>query len=105
MSAPITGYTELDLIGFTDKGPFNPNATYFKNDLVFEFKDTGKNLLIYTEDQEPVEIIDYLGNKLILYDKSGCCILPTTYVLGKSQEYEHLLSDESARRAIYKENL
>ena len=77
----------------------------FKNDLVFEFKDTGKNLLIYTEDQEPVEIIDYLGNKLILYDKSGCCILPTTYVLGKSQEYEHLLSDESARRAIYKENL
>lgn len=75
----------------------------FRNDLVFEFKDTGKNLLIYVEDQEPVEIIDYLGNKETITDKSGCCILPTTYILGKSQEYEHLLSDESAKRAIYKE--
>ena len=75
----------------------------FKNDLVFEFKDTGKNLLIYTEAQEPVLIKDYQGNESISYDKSGCCILPTTYILGKSQEYEMLLSDESARRAIYKE--
>lgn len=75
----------------------------FRNNLVFEFKDTGKNLLIYTEGQAPVEIEDYKGNKIISYDKSGCCILPTTYILGKSQEYEHLLSDESARRAIYKE--
>lgn len=77
----------------------------FKDDLVFEFKDTGKNLLIYTEDQEPVEIKDYLGESLIVYDKSGCCILPTTYILGKSLEYEHLLSDESSRRAIYNENV
>ena len=77
----------------------------FRNDLVFEFKDTGKNLLIYTENQEPVEITDYLGNTTIVNDLSGCCILPTTYILGKSQEYEHLLSDESAKRAIYNENL
>jgi hypothetical protein len=77
----------------------------FRNDLVFEFKDTGKNLLIYTENQEPVEITDYLGNTTIANDISGCCILPTTYILGKSQEYEHLLSDESAKRAIYNENL
>lgn len=77
----------------------------FKDNLVFEFKDTGKNLLIYTEDQEPIEITDYEGNKYTVYDKSGCCILPTTYVLGKSQEYEHLLSDESAPRAIYNENV
>ena len=77
----------------------------FQDDLVFEFKDTGKNLLIYTDYQEPVEIEDYLGNKCIVNDISGCCILPTTYVLSKSEEYEHLLSDESAARAIYKENV
>ena len=77
----------------------------FKDDLVFEFKDTKKNLLIYVEDQEPVEIEDYLGNIATITDKSGCCILPTTYILGKSQEYEHLLSDESAKRAIYNENV
>ena len=75
----------------------------FRNDLVFNFKDTGKNLLIYTEGQEPVTIKDYEGNEYTVYDLSGCCVLPTTYILGKSKEYEHLLSDESAKRAIYKE--
>ena len=75
----------------------------FQDDLLFEFKDTGKNLLIYVDSQEPVEITDYLGIKTKVSDISGCCILPTTYILDKSQEYEHLLSDESAARAIYKE--
>ena len=28
-----TGYTALDLIGFTDKGPYDPNTNYVKNDL------------------------------------------------------------------------
>ena len=75
----------------------------FRNSLVFEFKDTGKNLLIYTEEQKAQEIEDYQHNKLIVSDRSGCCILPTTYILGKSQEYESLLSDNSSQRAIYKE--
>lgn len=90
---PKSGYKSL-------KGDLNN----FRNDLVFEFKDTGKNLLIYTEAQEPVLIKDYTGKEIISDDLSGCCILPNTYILGKSQEYEHLLSDESAQRAIYKEN-
>lgn len=29
-----TGYTALDLIGFTDKGTYNASATYVKNDIV-----------------------------------------------------------------------
>lgn len=29
-----TGYTALDLVGFTDKGPYSSSATYVKNDLV-----------------------------------------------------------------------
>lgn len=29
-----TGYTALDLIGFTDKGNYNPAENYVKNDLV-----------------------------------------------------------------------
>ncbi len=90
---PKSGYKSL-------KGDLNN----FRNDLVFEFKDTGKNLLIYTENQEELTIKDYLGNITTCNDKSGCCVLPTTYILGKSQEYEHLLSDESSRRAIYNEN-
>lgn len=73
----------------------------FKDDFVFEYKDTGKNLLMYVENQSPIELVDFQGNKLIVNDISGCCILPTTYVLGKAQDYMKLLSEESARRAIY----
>lgn len=75
----------------------------FKDDLVFTFEDTGKNLLFYTEGQEPVEITDYLGNTTIVDDKSGCCIVPTTYVLGKAREYANLLCENSSRRAKFVE--
>ena len=75
----------------------------FKDDFVFEYKDTNKNLLFYVEDQQPVEVTDYLGNKYTITDKSGCCLVPTTYVLGKALEYANLVSDASSSRAIYKE--
>ena len=101
LSFIITSFSQKCLID--NEGIIISNLNNFKNSLVFEFKDSGKNLRIYTEGQEPIEIEDYQHNKIISYDKSGCCILPTTYILGKSQEYEMLLSDESARRAIYKE--
>lgn len=29
-----TGYTELDLVGFTDKGEYSPSANYVQNDIV-----------------------------------------------------------------------
>lgn len=75
----------------------------FKDDFVFKHEDTGKNLLMYVENQAPIELTDLQGNKLLVKDISGCCILPTTYVLGKAQDYMKLLSEESARRAIYQE--
>ena len=76
----------------------------FKDDFVFDFKDTNKNLLIYCEEMNPFSLIDYLGNEYLVNDKSGCCIVPTTYVLGKALEYANLITDESSKRAIYKED-
>ena len=75
----------------------------FKDDYVFEFKDTNKLLIVYSEDQEEVVVKDYLGEEYKVSDKSGCCLLPTTYVLGKSLEYASLISDDSSKRARYKE--
>ena len=80
-----------------------PRLEDFKDDYVFLFKDTNKLLIVYIEDQEEREITDYLGNTYKATDKTGCCLLPTTYVLGKSLEYANLISDESSRRARYKE--
>ena len=75
----------------------------FKDDYVFKFEDTNKLLIVYVEDQEEREITDYLGNTYIATDKTGCCLLPTTYVLGKSLEYANLISDDSSKGARYKE--
>lgn len=75
----------------------------FRDNFVFKFEDTNKNLLMYTEEQKPFIIEDYQGNIMEVKDKSGCCLVPTTYVLGKALEYTNLLTDNSSKRAIYKE--
>lgn len=75
----------------------------FKDNLVFEFKNTNKNLLFYVEDMEEIGMTDYQGNVCLVDEKSGCCLLPTTYVLGKSNDYVELISDNSSNRAIFKE--
>lgn len=75
----------------------------FKDDFIFKHEDTGKNVLQYNDTQISIDLIDYQGNILKVEDKSGCCILPTTYILGKSLEYADLISDNSSKRAIYKE--
>lgn len=75
----------------------------FRDNLVFNYEDTGKNILMYVDAQDSFELTDYLGKKAIVNDKSCCCLLPTTYVLGKSEEYANLISDDSSHRAIYKE--
>ena len=75
----------------------------FKDDHVFKFDETNKNTVMYCEHQKPCVLTDYLGNTYEVTDISGCCLLPTTYVLGKSLEYAQLLTDNSSARAIYKE--
>ena len=81
------------------------NLDEFKDGLVFKNKDTKKNLLFYCDNQSPVELTDYQGNTMTVTDKSGCCIVPNSYTLGKAFDYCHLLSDESTKRNYYKEKL
>lgn len=79
------------------------NLKDFTDNLVFPYKYTNKNILIYNDEQEPFLITDYQKNKYMSYDKYGSCLLPTTYELAKSEEYASLVKDESSPRAIYKE--
>lgn len=74
----------------------------FKDDLVFEYKDTEKSTLFYTEGQAPCILKDEYGVECEVKDKSGCCLVPNTYTLGKSLEYAEL-SEDSSNRAIYRE--
>lgn len=74
----------------------------FTDGFVFKYEDTGKNTLMYIDNQEPIMLTDYLGNELLITDKSGICFLPTTYELGKSEDYMFTLLDYSSKRAKYK---
>ena len=75
----------------------------FKDDFIFEFKYTKKHLLMYADNQDEIELEDYQGKCCKIKDKSGCCLVPTTYVLGKSLDYVKLITDNSSKRARYKE--
>ena len=73
----------------------------FKDDFVFKASETGKQTLYYIEEQQEHEFIDCQGNKWINKDKTGCCFVPCSYILGKSEEYANLLTEESSNRAYY----
>lgn len=77
------------------------NLNEFKDDFVFEYQYTNKNLLMYCEDMEDFDLTDYQGNITRVTDRSGCCVVPTTYVLGKALEYCELISDNSSARSRY----
>lgn len=79
------------------------NLDEFRNDFVFEYKYTGKNLVVYNDEQQEFNLTDYAGKKYAVKDRYGICIVPTTYTLGISDEYANLISDESSKHARYKE--
>lgn len=73
----------------------------FKDNLVFDFEHTNKLTLAYNDSQIPAVITDYLGNSYEVNDKSGICMLPTTYKLGKAEDYADLIN-QSTERAKFK---
>lgn len=75
----------------------------FRDDLLFDYSVTNKHMIMYNDEQKPVELIDYNGIKYKVEDKTGACLLPTTYVLGKSYDYANLLIDNSSQRAKFKQ--
>ena len=60
-------------------------------------------MMMYNDNQEKFELEDYYGNKEIITDKYGITLVPTTYELGKAEEYFSLITDESSTRARFNE--
>lgn len=73
----------------------------FRNSFVFNYEDTGKNMIAYCDEMEKFNLTDYKGKTIEVSEKYGCCLLPTTYTLGISHEYFDLLSSDSSKRAIF----
>lgn len=98
------GKLHITVSGVPKKGvvALQGDLSNFKDDLVFNYSDTGKSTLFYCEEQKPCILKDEEGIECEVKDKSGCCLVPNTYTLGKSLEYASLL-DDSSKRAVYKE--
>lgn len=100
----IDGKIEITVSGVPKSGAKCLNKIDdFRDDLVFDYEYTHKNTIMYNDNQLPIDIIDYLGVKSKVNDKSGCCLLPTTYKLGKSLDYANLLTENSSKRAKFNE--
>lgn len=96
---------EITVSGIPKKGARSLKSLEdFKDDHVFEYKDTGKNMVLYNDEMIDFDMVDFQGHMEHLTNRFGSTILPTTYVLGKALEYAELLTDESSKRAIYRED-
>ena len=62
---------EITVAGVPKSGALGlKSLNEFKDDFVFDFKYTNKNLLMYCENQQNCSIIDYQGNEYTVNDKS-----------------------------------
>ena len=97
------GEIEITVSGVPKKGArCLTSLNQFRDNLVFDFKYTNKNMVIYNDIQKPFDLLDYTGIKYKVDDPTGVCLVPTTYELSKSLEYANLLTDNSSKRALFK---
>ena len=57
---------------------------------------------MYNEEQIPINLTDYNGISYTVSDKTGVCLVPADYTMGKSSDFDNFLSSERAR---YNENI
>ena len=77
----------------------------FRDNFIFKSSDTGKQSILYLDTQEVDKMIDVYGVEYLNTDKSGCCMIPCSYELGKSLDYCELLTDNSSKRAVFREEV
>jgi hypothetical protein len=57
-------------------------------------------MISYIDEDQDINLVDYQGNSYQVKDKSGACLLPTNYTLGKSEIYNILV--QSSDRSKFK---
>lgn len=63
----------------------------FRNGFIFDYDNSGKNLLTYNDDQIPVLVTDYQNNSVEYNDKYGLNLHPTTYELGIAADLQRYI--------------
>ena len=72
------------VIDSTNKGDLLQIMKMFKNDIMLECDESGKNIAYYLDDMQPAKWIDRDGNEYVSTDKDkfGICIKPTEAHIG-----------------------
>lgn len=65
----------------------------FKSGRKFSTKESGKQIAFYNDNQTPAVWVDEYGNEYQGEDRYGICIMPTTFSLELSDEYEYYLGN------------
>lgn len=76
------------------------DLTEFKDGFTFKYETTNKKVITYIDNQKPIRLTDYTGKTMTIKDKTGICMLPTTYVLGKDDQYSMVIY--SSERSVFK---
>lgn len=63
----------------------------FKDGMTFNYKNSGRLILSYNDNQPEMILTDYLGNMLHVKQSYGINMMPTTYTLGLSASYDDYL--------------
>ena len=88
-----------------DGGKALKDLNDFRDHYIFKASDTNKQTIMYIDEQNKDVVVDVNGVEYINRDKSGCCMIPCSYELGKSLDYCELLTDNSSKRAVFREEV
>lgn len=69
----------------------NDDIRNFRKGFVFDYHNSGKLTHVYIDNQNPIDFIDYKGNKQYSDLEYGVVLQPTTYTIGITSEYESLI--------------
>ncbi len=81
------------------------NLNDFRDNFIFKASDTEKQSIIYIDSQQYNKVVDVDGVEYMNTDLTGCCMIPCSYELGKSLDYCELLTDNSSKRAVFREEV
>lgn len=63
----------------------------FENGFTFGYKECGKLIHFYTNNQKPFTYIDINGNEYTCHQRHSIILQPTTYTIGQTEEFMKLI--------------
>lgn len=88
------GKIEITISGVSKRGASALKSLKdFKKGFRFDYAHSGKKILTYNDDQQPIEVTDIQGHNSVIWQQYGINLMPTEYTIGLSEDYERYIND------------